>query len=142
MPDECLFCRLIQGELPSHQPYDDARVAVIVPLQPVNPGHVMVVTKEHIESFYDADDVAYTHLMLIVKRVALAIKAVYTPVQVVMETSGIGNRHVHVHVIPVHGFYDLVPKEVMNQQDAQPPASADQLATVAQQLRLYMATYS
>jgi len=41
----------------------------------------------------------------------IRIKAVFAPLQVVIEISGIGNRHVHVHVIPVHGFYDLVPKD-------------------------------
>jgi len=138
MHSDCLFCRLIHGELPSHQAYNDAVVAVILPRQPVNPGHAMVVTKTHVENFYDADDDLYTHLMLVVKRTALAIKAVFAPLQVVIETSGIGNRHVHVHVIPVHGFYDLVPKEVMEQQDAQPPASDEQLASVAQDLRHYL----
>src|SRR5579871_5089504 len=86
----CLFCRLIRDELPSHQAYDDAVIAVILPRQPVNPGHAMVVTKAHIENFYDADDDTYTHLMLMVKRTALAIKAAFAPLQVVIETSGIG----------------------------------------------------
>lgn len=137
----CLFCRLVQGALPSHQAYDDAVVAVILPRQPVNPGHAMVVTKAHVENFYDADDDVYTHLMLMVKRTALAIKTAWSPLQVVIETSGIGNRHVHVHVIPVNGLYDLVPKEVMEKQDAQPPASDEQLATVAQDLRRYLTTH-
>ena len=141
MHSDCLFCRLIQGGLSSHQAYKDAVVAVILPRQPVNPGHAMVVTKIHMENFYDADDDLYTHLMLVVKRTALAIKAVFAPLQVVSETSGIGNRHVHVHVIPVHGFYDLVPKEVMEKQDAQPPASDEQLASVAQDLRRYLTTH-
>ncbi len=44
-------------------------------------------------------------MMLLVKRMALAIKAVFTPLQVVMATSGVGNRHVHVHVLPVYGLY-------------------------------------
>jgi hypothetical protein len=60
---------------------------------------------------------------------------------VVIETLGIGNRHVHVHVIPVHGLYDLVPKEVMEHQDAQLPVSDEQLATVAQDLRRYLTTH-
>ncbi len=135
MQDGCLFCRLIHGELPSHRVCDDAYVVVLLPRQPVNPGHVMVVTRQHVDSFYDADEPTYTHLMQVVKRIAVAIKVAFTPVQVVMETSGIGNRHVHVHVIPVHGLYDLIPKEIMDQQEAQPPASDEQLATVAQRLQ-------
>jgi histidine triad (HIT) family protein len=131
MHKACLFCRLTSGELPSHQAYADDQVVVILSRQPVNQGHAMVVTRQHVESFYDAEDELYIHLMLIVKRTALAIKAVYTPLQVVMETSGIGNRHIHVHLIPVHGPYDLVPREVMAREEARPPVPDEQLARVA-----------
>ena len=47
----------------------------------------------------------------------------------------------HVHVIPVHCFYDLAPTEVMEKQDAQPPAADEQLASVAQDLRRYLTTH-
>lgn len=140
MINNCLFCQLVQGELPSHQAFADPHVSVILPRKPVHPGHVMVVTNEHIESFFQADDELYTHMMLISKRMAQAINAVFTPLQVVMETSGIGNRHVHVHVIPVYGLYDLIPQEVMQQQEAQPAAPDDALAHVADTLRRSLAS--
>src|SRR5437764_10586903 len=110
---DCLFCSLVQGDLPSHRVYEDENFIVLLTIHPVNPGHVMVVTKEHIESFYDVEDALYTQLMLLVKRMARVVKQVMKPLQVVMETSGIENRHVHVHVIPVHGLYDRVPQAVM-----------------------------
>jgi diadenosine tetraphosphate (Ap4A) HIT family hydrolase len=54
-----------------------------------------------------------------------------------MYTSGAGNRHVHVHVLPVYGPYDIVPREVLDQQEAQAP-SAQELATVAAELTAYI----
>lgn len=74
------------------------------------------------------------------ERMALAIKAVFQPLQVVMETSGIGNRHVHVHVLPVYSLYDRVPREVQEQQEAYTPAEED-LVKVAQGLAGYLATH-
>jgi diadenosine tetraphosphate (Ap4A) HIT family hydrolase len=72
-------------------------------------------------------------MMLLVKRMALAIKAVFTPLQVVMATSGVGNRHVHVHVLPVYGLYDVVPRAELERQEAHtlPP---EELTRVARDL--------
>src|SRR5438105_1815033 len=133
---DCLFCSLVRGDLPSHRVYEDENFIVLLTIHPVNPGHVMVLTKQHIESFYDVEDTLYTQLMLLVKRMALVIKHVMKPLQVVMETSGIGNRHVHVHVIPVHDLYELLPQGVAERLTKHP--SADELARVAENLAYAM----
>ena len=93
----------------------------------------MVVPKAHVESFYDVEDTLYTSMMLLVKRIALPIKALYSPMQIVMETSGVGNRHVHVHVLPVYGLYDRVPRDIVERQEASSPP-AEELARIAQDL--------
>jgi histidine triad (HIT) family protein len=134
---DCLFCRLIRGALPSHCVYEDGAFVVMLTIRPINPGHLLVVPKAHIASFYAVEDALYTSMMLLVKRMALAIDAVFAPLQVVMYTSGVGNRHVHVHVLPVYGPYDVVPREVIDQQKAQAP-SAQELATVAGELTVYI----
>ena len=134
---DCLFCSLVRGDLPIHRVYEDENFIVMLTIHRVNPGHVMVVTKEHIESFYDVEDTLYTQLMLLVKRIALVIKQVMKTLQVVIETSGIGNRHVHVHVIPMHSLYDRVPKEIMDKIGANP--TDDELAAVASDLAAYIA---
>ena len=133
MNSTCLFCQLVQGDLPSHRVYEDHDFVVLLTIHPVNPGHAMVVPKKHIESFYDVEDVLYTPMMLLVKRMARAIKDVFAPLQVVMATSGVGNRHVHVHVMPVYGLYDLAPQEFLEQEEAHTPPD-DELADVARKL--------
>jgi diadenosine tetraphosphate (Ap4A) HIT family hydrolase len=54
-----------------------------------------------------------------------------------MHTSSVVNRHVHVHVLPVYGPYDVVPREVLDQQEAHAP-SAQELARVAGELAAYI----
>jgi len=76
-------------------------------------------------------------MMLLVKRMARAIKAVFAPLQVVMATSGVGNRHVHVHVMPVYGLYDVVPKEVIERQEAYTPPN-EELVKVAREFAAYL----
>ena len=57
-------------------------------------------------------------LLLMYRRLANAIKVAFAPLQVVMETSGVGNRQVHVHLLPVDGPYDRVPQQVLERQEA------------------------
>jgi diadenosine tetraphosphate (Ap4A) HIT family hydrolase len=118
--------------------YEADSFTVLLTIYPINPGHLMVVTNAHIASFYDVEDALYTPMMLLVKRMALAIKAIYNPLQVVMETSGISNKHVHIHVLPVYGLYDRVPQEVLEQQLAH-PAPETELTAVLQEVRDYLA---
>jgi len=140
MNSDCLFCRLIRGDLPSHRVYENPDFVVLLTIHPVNPGYAMVVPKEHIGSFYDVEDALYTSMMFLVKRMALAIKDIFEPLQVVMETSGVGNRHVHVHVLPVYGLYDLVPREVVEEQEAH-ALPADELVMIAGDLAAYLASH-
>ena len=134
---DCLFCRLIRGDLPSYRVYEDDGFVVLLTIHPINPGHAMVVPRAHVDSFYQLEDRLYVPMMLLVKRLARAIKVAFAPLQVVMETSGVGNRHVHVHVLPVYGLYDRVPQEVLERQEAYSPP-AEELAKVAQTLTNYM----
>jgi histidine triad (HIT) family protein len=138
MTRDCLFCRLLRRELSSYRIYEDEHFTVLLTIFPINPGHLMVVTNEHIENFYDVEDDLYGALMLLVKRMALVIKTVFAPLQVAIETSGIGNRHVHIHVLPVYGLYDRVPRETLEQHLAQPAPDED-LTRVLRKLRQQMA---
>ena len=133
----CLFCRLVRGDSPSYRVYEDDDFVVLLTIHPINPGHAMVVPKAHIDSFYQVEDRLYISMMLLVKRLANAINAAFAPLQVVMETSGVGNRHVHVHVLPVYGLYDRVPQEVLERQEAHSPP-AEELAKVARTLTTHM----
>jgi diadenosine tetraphosphate (Ap4A) HIT family hydrolase len=65
---ECRFCSLVRGDRPSHRVYEDENFIVMLTIHPVNPGHVMVVTKEHIESFYDKDGLSSPSLILASRR--------------------------------------------------------------------------
>jgi histidine triad (HIT) family protein len=140
MTPDCLFCQLLRGDLPSYRVYEDDCFTVLLTIHPINPGHLMVITNEHIDSFYDVEDALYTPMMLLVKRMALLITAVFNPLQVVLETSGVTNRHVHIHVLPVYGLYDRVPRAVLEQQSAT-PAPAKELTWVMQDLRRHLVAH-
>lgn len=118
--NSCLFCDLVNATKPSYKVYEDTEFIVMLDIHPINPGHLLVVTKEHVESYYDLDDNKYSRLMLLVKNMSLLVKQKLSPLKVVITTSGIGNKHVHIHVVPVHTMYDIIPKDVLEKLETNP----------------------
>ena len=71
--NDCLFCKIIKREIPASIVYEDDAIIAFLDIKPVNPGHVLVVPKEHSENMTKASDPALTALTLAVKKLAPAI---------------------------------------------------------------------
>ena len=70
----CIFCKIIQGELPSYQVYSDEICIAFLDIHPINPGHILVVPKKHSERFYEVDHSEAAHLMGVAQKIYLALK--------------------------------------------------------------------
>ncbi|MGW6482495.1 HIT family protein [Streptomyces sp. NPDC055059] len=99
----CYICAYLAGDLDyRHETVyeDDAHVAYL-DRYPTLPGKVLVAPKAHIEHVVrDLDEAAYGRLMLVVRRVALAVEAVFAPERTYLLSlgSGQGNNHLHWHI--------------------------------------------
>ena len=71
---DCIFCRIISGEIPAVKIYENQKVTAFLDNNPVKPGHVLVVPKKHNDYVFDLDDAEYTELMLESKKVAKILK--------------------------------------------------------------------
>ncbi|MFN3180131.1 MAG: histidine triad nucleotide-binding protein [Thermus caldifontis] len=102
---ECVFCRIIAGELPSRKVYEDAGFVAFHDIRPKAPVHVLVVPKEHIEKLSDYPDTEEGErklgaLFRTANRVARSLGLEGYKVQVhVGEKGGQEVFHVHVHVM-------------------------------------------
>jgi histidine triad (HIT) family protein len=72
---DCLFCKIIDREIPASVVYENDAVLAFLDINPVNPGHVLVVPKEHSATMVDASDTAVTALALAVKKLGPAVCA-------------------------------------------------------------------
>ena len=50
---DCIFCKIIRGEMPSHKVYEDEKTIAILDIFPVNPGHTLVIPKKHSHNIFD-----------------------------------------------------------------------------------------
>ena len=106
-PGQCIFCRLVAGEIASARVYEDALTIAFMDIGQVNPGHVLVATKRHAATLLDitADEAAA--VMQTAQRVARAAQAVFNPpgLTLLQANGREGDQtvfHFHLHVVPRH----------------------------------------
>lgn len=102
----CIFCEIISGNLPSSKVYEDNVCVVFMDIQPVNPGHVLVVPKNHMTDLSDLPSSTGMHIFQIAQQVALKLpdsNLRCEGVNLILahgEAAGQDVFHVHLHVIP------------------------------------------
>lgn len=102
---DCIFCKVIAGELPSTQVLSDDRVVVFMDINPVSHGHCLVVTKEHRPTVYEISDDEGAAVMATARRVARAIREGLKPDGLNLHqangpAAGQVVGHFHLHLIP------------------------------------------
>jgi histidine triad (HIT) family protein len=104
MSNNCLFCRIVRGEIPCNIVYEDAEVLAFHDINPVAPVHFMLVPKQHIDSLLDAEE---AHAALLGKLLLLAPKlareqGLQNGFRTVINSGTGGGQevfHLHIHVI-------------------------------------------
>ena len=103
--DDCIFCKLANGEIPTATLYEDNDFRVILDLGPASKGHALILPKEHYDNLYELDDeIASKVLVLAKKMITRMTKALgcdgYNLVQNNGEAAGQTVQHFHLHLIP------------------------------------------
>ncbi len=104
---ECVFCKLVAGEIPSTRVFEDEHTLAFMDLGQVNPGHVLVAVKRHAENLYQLDEAQAAAAGRAVRRLALAIREAFSPealsvYQANGKAAGQTVFHYHVHLLPRH----------------------------------------
>jgi histidine triad (HIT) family protein len=105
MQDNCIFCKIIAGEIPSATVYEDKNFRVIMDISPAAKGHMIMLSKRHCENLLDLDDESAASALLIARKLAKALKAELNCdginlVQNNGKASGQTVFHFHIHLIP------------------------------------------
>ena len=103
--EECIFCKIAKGEIPSATLYEDEEFRVILDLGPANKGHALILPKAHYENLYDLPDEMAAHAMILAKKIATKMNGIlncdgYNLVQNNGEAAGQTVFHFHMHLIP------------------------------------------
>ena len=107
-PGQCIFCKLVAGEIPAARVYEDDLTLAFMDLGQVNPGHVLVATKRHAATLFDITPEEAAAVMQTAQKVAQAVQAVFDPpgLTLLQANGKEGDQtvfHFHMHVVPRHG---------------------------------------
>ncbi len=103
----CVFCRIVAGQIPSTRVYEDEHTLAFMDIGQVNPGHVLVAVKAHAENLFELDDAQAAAVAAASARVARAIRSAFQPeglsvYQANGQAAGQTVFHYHVHLLPRH----------------------------------------
>lgn len=102
-----IFSRIIDGELPAHFVYEDDRCVAFLAINPLKPGHTLVVPRIEVDHWLDLGADEWQHLTQVSQRLGAALQEAYDPVKVGMMLAGLEVPHVHVHLVPIWDVHDL-----------------------------------
>lgn len=109
--EDCIFCKIINGELPSAKVYEDDKVYAFLDISQVTKGHTLVIPKTHTKNIYETPSDVASEVFARVPKIANAIKKVYKPIGMNLLNNNEAPAdqtvfHLHIHLIPRYGDDD------------------------------------
>ena len=103
--DNCIFCKIAAGDIPSATIYEDNDFRVILDIEPASKGHALIVPKEHYANLYELSDELAAKALIVAKKVITKMTGIlgcdgYNVVQNNGEAAGQTVFHFHIHLIP------------------------------------------
>lgn len=125
-----VFTRIIRGELPGRFVYRDERCVAFLSIEPVTPGHTLVVPINEVDHWIDLDPALVEHLMIVAQRIGRAIDETFHPRRVALAIVGLDVPHVHIHVCGIEDEHGLDFSRVDRSPDP------EVLTDIAERLRM------
>jgi len=103
MSEDCIFCKIIEGEVPSHKAYEDENVYAFLDAEPVSKGHTLVIPKKHVETVHEAEEMSYMWEAIV--KVANSVKSAFEPegLNITQNNGAVAGQevfHMHFHITP------------------------------------------
>lgn len=105
METNCLFCKIISGEIPSTRVYEDEQVLAFLDINPVNIGHTLVIPKQHFIHLYETPDEILGRMISTAKKIGIALKNALSAdgINLEMNNDPVAGQvifHAHIHIVP------------------------------------------
>lgn len=110
-----VFSKIIAGEIPCHRIAEDERYLAFLDIQPLVPGHVLVIPKIEVDYIFNCEDELLAGLILFAKKVAKMMEGKFDCKRIGVSVIGLEVPHAHIHLIPINGVTDMdFSQEKMN----------------------------
>lgn len=105
MTDTCIFCKIVRGEVPCFQVYEDSQTLAFLDIHPANPGHTLVIPKRHAENIFETTKEEWLSISDAVRVLSIAVEKATGAdgLNIKMNNREHGGQdvmHAHVHIVP------------------------------------------
>ncbi|EOT38111.1 HIT family protein [Enterococcus columbae] len=125
--DNCIFCKIINQEIPSYKIYEDEVVYAFLDISQVTPGHTLIVPKKHAQDIFEYDEALASEVFARVPKIAKALQAAYPEMQglnIINNNKEVAYQtvfHSHIHLIPRYSQHDDFSMHFGNHTDQYNP---------------------
>lgn len=132
--ENCIFCRIITGDIPSSVVYEDEDFKVILDIAPAAKGHAIILPKKHYADLFELEEDTAKKVLMVAKKIALAMKEELkcdgiNLLQNNGEAAGQSIFHIHFHLIPRYkGDNVKIPWATGKYEDGEAKALAERIA--------------
>jgi len=122
MENECVFCKIVKGEVPAEKIWEDENHLAILDIFPNTDGFSVVLTKEHLPSYaFENSDTVLQNLIVATKKVVKLLDAAFEDVgRTGVFFEGFGVDHLHSKLFPMHGTANMEEWKKIETKDAGP----------------------
>ena len=112
--ENCVFCKIVRGEIPSFRVWEDNEFLAILDIQPNTRGQTLVMPKEHYDSYaFEMPDDVYQRFLLAAKKIGRLLDSKLGTKRTALVIEGMGVNHAHIKLYPLHGLEkEFEPSEV------------------------------
>ncbi len=126
--DNCIFCKILSGTALSHKIWENENFFAFLDINPVNPGHTLIIPKHHIDYVFDLEEPLYSELFAVSKQLSEPIRKAMRAKRIGVVIEGFGVSHLHVHLVPINGINELNPTRAQR-------ATTEELQAIAISIR-------
>lgn len=136
---DCIFCRLINKEIPSYKVYEDEKVCAFLDLTQVTKGHTLIVPKQHVQDIFEYDETLAADVFSRIPKIARALEAAFPDMaglNMINNNKELAYQsvfHSHIHLIPRYTKDDDFSMQFLNNHGKD--MSEEELESIATQIR-------
>jgi histidine triad (HIT) family protein len=127
-----IFTKIIEREIPAHIIAEDEKCIAFLDVNPLRPGHTLVIPKLEIDRFFDLDPELLAHLMRFAQQVSYALEKAVECKKIGVAVIGLEVPHAHVHLIPIQKVSD------MDFSQPKLKVAQEELSQLSQKIRQFM----
>ncbi|UCD20754.1 MAG: HIT family protein [archaeon] len=105
---DCIFCKIVNGEIPCYKIYEDERFIAFLDVSPLSPGHTLLIPKKHVRCVEDYEP--YGKYWETVRNLSKILQKVFKPETISYIVYGLGVEHAHIHLVPIYKDIDPTKK--------------------------------